>query len=318
MELIGASIDRLTILGSYEKNVKEPDKPYILQALTFNPMVKKIGKADYPYRTSLYMVDGSIMQIADESAEVAPVRYEFNPNNWDSPYTPDSAIMSILKLIINPRLSRIDIALDIAGFNFNNCTVTDARSRQEHIIKGRDKAVETAYYGTRRSEEMVRIYNKWREQGRKMDGNDSSWWRVEAQLTGDAAEDWEERDPFKDLTITTAGEDKDLDMPTQAMLFYLRSYPEKINELAKNTKRKYQKLLMASSTQTEISLSDLYQTKKNDLVAEVRMWKSLTQQLTSSKFDHNIPIDMDKSDLTILDITGIDFTWQEQSGSYWI
>lgn len=268
IEILGVSIDRLTILGEPVDNM--------MDSLAHNPMVVSQKIAQYPYRYQWHFQDGSILQLADKSSGIAGIRFEFNPNNWDSPHKKDSYIIRILKLITQPRLSRIDIAIDLKGIDFNRVRLTDRQSRKEAVYKGRDKAIETYYFGTRRSDMYIRIYNKAREQGREH-YNDSDWWRCEAQINGELADAFDIIDPFEDIVITEGAQDlSEYNISTKAMLYYLRANPEAISELSVNVRTKYKELLLATAKHSELSLSQIYQTKKRDLMEEVKMWKSLT------------------------------------------
>lgn len=283
MELLNVSIDRLTFLGAADHEM--------IQGLAHNPFVSRQRVAEYPYRYQWHMMDGSVLQLADKNAGIPEIRFEFNPNNWDSPYKRDANIMSIMRCIINPKLSRIDIAMDIKGYDFGQATITDTKSRKEALYKGRDKSIETYYYGTRRSPVFIRIYNKAREQGLKH-YSDNDWWRAEAQINGDLAEEFHVINPFEELHITRPSPLDDYGIQTRAMLEYLRNHPEAIHELSKNVKTKYKELLLATAEHEEIRLSQLYEQKKEHLRQEVNMWKNLTQTMQTvcpKEIDETLP-----------------------------
>lgn len=301
MELIGFSIDKLTILGDAVE--------HLVESLTFNPMVVSRKMAQYPYKYQWYMIDGSLLQLAEKNADIPDLRYEFNPKHWDTPYDKDyditfnserfgrltldgdissknSNIMSILRLIKSPRLSRIDVAMDFKGLDFSKVKITDKNPRTEVQWRGKDKSIETYYFGTRRSDSFLRIYNKARQEG-KAHYSDTDWWRCEAQINAKMAEDFDKFNPWEDIVITYV-DDGLVDgenITTKAMLFYLRANPEAINELSINVRTKYKKLLLESSKQIEVSLADIYEQKKVTLIKEVTMWKSLTAKIETINWD---------------------------------
>jgi hypothetical protein len=265
--LMKASIDKLSIVGDIDET--------LIDNLGHNPFVKHRHFAKQPYRYQWQMIDGSVFQLKDQN-ETDRGRYEFNPNNWENPNNPDMHVMSILRLFKRCRLTRVDVAFDFSGIDFTKLNITDRKSRKESIYKGRDKKTETFYFGVGESNEQVRIYNKAREQGREQyGGNDTEWWRVEAQLRADKAEGLETENPFADLTLTTTSQRLDYDIKTRAMLNHLRAYPDDIKELGKQARAKYRELLLATDEHLEISLTEYWENEKSNLLEQVAMWKNL-------------------------------------------
>lgn len=88
------------------------------------------------------------------------------------------------------KISRLDLAIDAMGLPFDPIAlaqgprVHDApgSARKVKFVGGEDGG-KTAYIGSRKSERMVRIYDKGREQRL----NDVLWTRIEAELKGESA-----------------------------------------------------------------------------------------------------------------------------------
>jgi hypothetical protein len=198
------------------------------------------------------------------------VRLDFNPKHWEG----DNKIMSIFKLIKNPKLSRVDIANDFSGTDFSQFKYTDKRARTSVIYRGRDGKDETYYFGT--GDNQTRIYNKGREQvgkGKAESIYGDTWWRVEVQLRDKEIERIY-GNPFTDITMTRLDtSDRDLGIKADAMIFYLKHHPEKIHELDYKTRKKYQELILATDEHVEVPLHDFYD--KDKVLSEIRSWLHL-------------------------------------------
>jgi hypothetical protein len=270
LELLGISIDRITFVGgAYES---------LLDELSVNPYVRTLKTAKYPYKYQWHMVDGSILQQSEKGAGIPELRFEFNPNNFENKHN-DKHIMSIMRIMRDIRLTRLDIAMDFKNLDFSKCKIIDKKVRKRANYYGLDSKIETMYFGTRRSDMYIRIYNKAREQGLKNYG-DSDWWRCEVQLNGDMAEAFSLINPYHDLSITIPRTMDTHDIRTRAMLHYLNTYPDAITELSVNIRPKYKELLAATNEPIKIDIAEIYEHKKRDLIEEVNMWKNLTMNTT--------------------------------------
>lgn len=272
MEVLNVSVDRLTLVGGIADKRE-------LSLLSVNPFVKGQGRAKFPYDYTFYMQDGSVLQLGSPTGDVRPLRYDFNPNKWEQKSMKDSHLMSILRLMKNVSPTRIDVAIDIVGEDLGRFDWRDMRARKREVHTDGVGRVETIYIGSERSEERLRIYNKKKERqdkGFEYEVNHEHWWRVEAQMRSEAANNYLEINPFKDVLLTRKWlMDKDgeildhYDVRTKAMLYYLQQFPDAITELAPNSRTKYKQMLAALSPQvSEDSFAQMYEDSK-DQVREV-------------------------------------------------
>ena len=59
-------------------------------------------------------------------------------------------------------MSRLDVALDVFGKDLTFLRLARPRVKSSYIM-GSDSVLESQYYGMRKSDVMIRIYNKGRE-----------------------------------------------------------------------------------------------------------------------------------------------------------
>lgn len=275
-------MDRLTLVGHIA------DKG-MLNTLEKNPFVKGMGRAKFPYDYTWYMMDGSVLQLASQSSDVRPLRYDFNPKNWKSKYQLDRHIMSILRLMSNVAITRLDIAMDIVGEDLGKHTWIDTQSRSRELHVDGTGKLETMYIGSPRSDERHRIYNKKKEREVMKDeavvGIDH-WWRVEVQLRAERAENFMEENPYKQVYCVN-GSMKNVivnvpyDVSTKAMLYYLSDFPDELTKLAQNTRLKYRNLIGALSEHVapgESSFADVYENAKESIFDELRTWTECTER----------------------------------------
>lgn len=120
-------------------------------------------------------------------------RIDFNPNKINK-FLSNDMKKFIHQLFINPHFSRCDVACDI--INIKDDFIRDYRIFEpvkSHFIYGKNKLLETAYWGSRSSECQIRLYNKYIEQRAKkqvIPGDVNTWWRFELQLRRSKANDW--------------------------------------------------------------------------------------------------------------------------------
>ncbi|MBU7478971.1 replication initiation factor domain-containing protein [Lactiplantibacillus pentosus] len=147
--------------------------------------------------------------------------------------------------------TRLDIAFDV----FNDDLAMKYRvyrfnTREDVIetIKGRNKSVETMYWGARKSDQQIRLYNKLVEQKNKqkpIPAGVESWARLELQLRGKKPAEWlnsatEMLNQFKlaNLQMISA---KD-----RAILYALTHDIIEWQEISVATRSKYRKMIKQS------------------------------------------------------------------------
>lgn len=285
MEVLKVSVDKLTFLGGIASEIAVRDlnlHPMIAQ-LGQSPFVKYQSRAEQPYKYSWHMQDGSILQMAEHAAKVPPLRYEFNPNHWDGSYFMDKDLMMVLRWIKNPRITRLDVAIDIIGEDLSQYDVIDLRSRKQGEWRDRSGKRETLYIGSPRAPDRLRIYNKAKEREEKdLKAEHEVWWRVEAQLRGDDAENYKKTNPFRDLkftrTMTKSNIDgMEYDIQTKAMIYYFSNFPDEINKLNKNYRSKWRQMVAATSEETLTqTFYEIYEDNLHIVESTVRDYLHLT------------------------------------------
>lgn len=268
------SIDRLTFCGNEDRKVE--------LFYENSDFVKNKGFAKYPYRDCITFLDGSILQIAEKEAarsgKIKELRYEFNPNNKIF----EKSHLSVLKLMKDVHVTRIDIAFDIRDVDMSKWKWIDSKGRVSNVWYDGLGNVETYYIGGRESEMKVRIYNKAKEQKLK----DETWWRVEVQLRGKTAENFRKQslkgfseiNPFNDIVPVVDGEFPELPIKERAMVKYLLEYPSGFDELSVNSRTKYKKLIQGLASWETIDLRKEWNEKSSDVASELASWYNFTNQ----------------------------------------
>lgn len=187
----------------------------------------------------------------------------YQPSSWrldtsNHLYNDDlENIQKTIALMENPHFTRLDIAFDMINgykpvmkhkiYRFNasqsEFSVADYSNLE---ITGRGRSIETIYSGKRKSEKMIRYYNKLTEQKsrRKVVSKDIvSWERLELQLRGSKPIEWlkcaeEMLSYFKMPDIQNVENVQD-----RAMLYALDTHLVEYNELSKATRAKFRKLI---------------------------------------------------------------------------
>lgn len=176
-------------------------------------------------------------------------RLDFNPANLTADET--AVLGRVIDNMEQAHFTRLDIAFDV----FNDDLAMKYRvyrfnTREDVIetIKGRNKSVETMYWGARKSDQQIRLYNKLVEQKNKqkpIPDDVESWARLELQLRGKKPADWlnsatEMLNQFKldNLQMVSA---KD-----RAILYALTHDIIDWQEIAVATRSKYRKMIKQS------------------------------------------------------------------------
>lgn len=184
-------------------------------------------------------------------------RMEYNPNVISSEvaYFIEEGLTK--EMFPERSMSRMDIALDIFGKDMTFLRLARPRVKTNFIM-GSDGVLETQYYGMRKSDVMVRIYNKGRER-RQLFAKGSlyedfpedlselarkNWYRVEMQIRTKRIDDW------KELFLECIDQmyflvDENLaghDFKVIANVIALRYKPELWGLMPKRTKARYKSL----------------------------------------------------------------------------
>jgi hypothetical protein len=267
------SIDRLTFCGNIFGNIES--------FISTEIGIKKRGMAKYPYRDTLYMVDGSVLQFGEIDAvragKVKQLRYDFNPNNTGS----EKLHIRVMSSMKDVHCTRIDVAFDVVGVDMSRWVWIDSKSRPYNVYYSGNGEIETWYVGGKDSEIRIRIYNKALEQKQK----DKIWWRVEVQMRGNAADlytKWQGKpdiNPFEDVTPVVNGNFPELDVKRRAMVNYLIQFPSGFSELSPVARSEYKRLVRGIGSWECINFYNIWNEKISDLQSEITSWLNFSKQI---------------------------------------
>ena len=259
---VRVSIDRITIVGNYASDRLDNDmrewlrKPFIQDV---NGGIQVVDDSncyqdDFGNRHA-YVAPEQVAFINSPRFLKDKIRIDFNPNHG----LRSDGGQWLLKLIASIRekhFSRCDIAFDL----FNEPTAKDYQvwrfGTSKQVIMNRKGQMETAYYGSMRSGQQIRQYNKKIEQearhGKTI--NVESWWRVELQLRGNKVQDYPKL-VQKMLEQFYIPKYKNLaTVREQAMILALMTDPSIYGDAPKSTRLRWRKLLKETPTENRLSV----------------------------------------------------------------
>ena len=259
---IRVSIDRITVVGHYDSDRLNNDMREWLRKSFIQDVNGGIQVVD---DSNCYQDD-----FGNRHAYVAPeqvafinspkflkdkIRIDFNPNHglqseggqW---------LLKLIASIQDKHFSRCDIAFDL----FNEPTAKDYQvwrfGTGKQVIMNQKGQMETTYYGSMKSGQQIRQYNKKVEQearhGKTV--NVESWWRVELQLRGNKVQDYPKlvQKMLEQFFIP-----KYKNLPTvreQAMVYAMMKEPTIYGDAPKTTRQRWRKLLKETPTENRLSV----------------------------------------------------------------
>ena len=118
--------------------------------------------------------------VADSKGSM--LRLEFNPDKVNKKsLQPILQLVGIRKLK-ESRITRLDVAIDYRAV-IDPLMFYDKNKRKHSVYWGKSNGAESVYLGSKKSDILIRIYNKSLQQKECFDIDPSgSWWRVEAQI----------------------------------------------------------------------------------------------------------------------------------------
>ena len=137
--------------------------------------------------------------------------------------------------------------------------------------------METTYWGSRASEQQIRLYNKKVEQIKKrnvLPKDIKSWWRFELQLRRGKATNWADM-VFDSLSkFNNPAYIPNLSNTESTMLDGLIANHKNWGGLAKGTKSKYKKLLNSAQKNDTLTkaMIDIFLTQQRQLKDELDTW----------------------------------------------
>ena len=260
---VRVSVDRLTVIGDYQSEKLDRD----MRSWLRNSFVQDADGG-------IQVVDESNCDVDDfgnRHARVAPeqvafinspkflkdkLRIDFNPNHGlDS--EGGQWVLDLIAKLQNKHFSRCDIAFDI----FNEPTAKDYQVYRfgtgKQTITGPDGKMQTTYYGSMKSGQQIRQYNKKLEQQTRHGKlvNVDSWWRVELQLRGNKIADYPSL-VKKMLEEFYIPEYKTLDNPSQqAMIFAMMYEPSIYADASRATKTRWRKMMREVHKDNRLSVA---------------------------------------------------------------
>lgn len=262
--LVKVSVDRLTILGADSGSFGET-----INNNNFG-FIEGSSIAPHPYKRQFYMTDGSLLQYTDNK-EMNALRYDFNPNNvnnHDSERTHQRAVADIIRTMKYPKISRVDIAIDLKDVDLGCYTFTDNVGRKSNSWVDSSNRLETLYVGAPNANLRLRIYNKAKEQ--KQEG---VWWRIEAQIRNEWCEAvLKGANPFEGISIGKPSWKQIENVQERAMVKLLLDYPDTMSELSRHTKTKYKKMLTSLPTDEHLDAVPIYENNRKEVMKTINFW----------------------------------------------
>lgn len=256
---IRVSIDRLTVVGDYP-TAYFMDHYYKWQQE--HDFVRASGEGLQVVDTTKYVNSGADVPLEQVAYIEVPkfqpdkLRLDFNPNHGLQ--TPGGAwLLDLIASIENKHYSRGDFAFDILNDSRAGAYRVWKFGISQNIILGKKREMQTTYYGSPKSGQQIRQYNKLVEQktkGKELVDIDS-WWRVELQLRTGKVDDYPRlvQEMLRDFYIPNY--DGISDVTKQAMVYRLTNDPEFWGHLADRTRAKYRKLFKEIPHENQLAVS---------------------------------------------------------------
>lgn len=278
---LGWSIDRITIVGKAREHmwyhngtdVKDVDFKKLMK-LNEGAYVKAVGE------TAWKIVDQFEENIAYiELLQFMPgyARIDFNPNKIKT-IVSESMKTFIHTAFIEPHFSRADVACDIIGVPDE--LIADYRYIEPVTYKvfySQKGDMETSYWGSRSSEQQIRLYNKKVEQQKKgkiVPQEIKTWWRFELQLRRGKANNWAGMVVDSLAKFNNPAYLRGLSNTESIMIDGLIANHKNWGILSKRTKSKYKKLLNSANENDELTraMIEIFKKQQGKLKDELDTW----------------------------------------------
>lgn len=256
---IKVSIDRLTVVGDFPTDLFM-DHYYKWQRK--HDFVRESGQGLQVVDTTQYVNTGEDVPQEQVAYMEIPrfqkdkLRLDFNPNHGLQ--TPGGQwLLDLIARIENKHYSRGDFAFDI----FNEPRAKLYRlwkfGVSQSVFMGRKREMQTIYYGSPKSGQQIRQYNKLVEQktkGKELVDIDS-WWRIELQLRTGKVDDYPRlvKEMLADFYIPEYQKLESLS--EQNMVYRLMNEPGFWGELADRTRGKYRKIFKEVSHENYLAIA---------------------------------------------------------------
>lgn len=235
------SIDRITVVG----DLKKDQSKNLNCELKFNSYVQlyETGeerfKADIP---NICHVEYDFLK--GKSLDRKNMRVEFNPNNLNDEHKQMIYDLFISKMV-SRSFSRLDVAFDtdIDLSSYYAYMSGQHAQMKKTIFYGKDGSPETKYFGTRKSDRYIRIYNKKQEllDNKEIEIESDHFWRIEVELKRSRTEEW--NNCLQSLNFVQPDWKSIKSNSERATVYMLIHEEDEWGNLSKNGKSKYRKLL---------------------------------------------------------------------------
>ena len=235
------SIDRITVVG----NLKKDQSENLNRELKFNSYVQlyETGeerfKADIP---NICHVEYDFLK--GKSLDRKNMRVEFNPNNLNDEHKQMIYDLFISKMV-SRSFSRLDVAFDtdIDLSSYYAYMSGQHAQMKKTIFYGKDGSPETKYFGTRKSDRYIRIYNKKQEllDNKEIEIESDHFWRIEVELKRSRTEEW--NNCLQSLNFVQPDWKSIKSNSERATVYMLIHEEDEWGNLSKNGKSKYRKIL---------------------------------------------------------------------------
>lgn len=198
-----------------------------------------------------------------------PVWLQFNPNHLlPADYV---QLDHVMKYVDHSHLTRADLANDIYNINLQRYDFGLFGVTRD-IYRSLSGDLETRYWGRRKSERQIRLYDKMREMKKHGKADDipdgiTDWWRLEFQFRGGKVESWQEEvmDKMQSFHVLAVDDNDDLSEIDKAILARVNADKFDFKRVGKRYAAKIRKMVRENvgfdTTVAELSLKTFSEQK---------------------------------------------------------
>ncbi|MFV8240985.1 replication initiation protein [Aerococcus urinaeequi] len=266
--LFQISIDKITIVG----DLKSETEKYLADELSINPLVTLHSLGSSRFNADIENIcHVEYDKLKNQSISRRNMRVEFNPNNLN-----DEQKKMIFDLFVskmkNVGFSRIDIAFDVKKDLSDFYVMFDTPTKSTNFY-GVDGKVETKYFGSRRSDRYIRIYNKKQQLLDVFENQiaDKDYWRIEFELKHSRTEEWKKC--VEDIHILQPDWSTLDKVDDQMKVYALINEPNFWGKISRNSKYKYKNMIKnISAINLGNQLREQFKAEENRLENELNFW----------------------------------------------
>lgn len=280
MKVLNVGVDKLTVIGNLYDDAESQ-----LQNILDEPHCKILG---VPYLSAVrfQLYDGLVYVEYDKTMGKAynrgNMRIEYNPAK-----TPPEIIHELVStfkpMMHDVHFSRVDIAFD-CDFDLSKYQHQHKNPSKRSVFYGTDGKVETMYFGSRNSDFYSRTYNKKRQlqEVEQKEIEHEHLWRYEVEIknrrTIDAmlALDF----PLFERVQFTTPDLTGLKALEKLVCTAILDHPEMINELSKDSRTKYKKMIRENISD---DVTPLFEAKLKKELPQIKRALEIWERIPSIK-----------------------------------